>query len=103
MPIYEFTCEQCGKNLELLVPFSKIPSVCGNHCGLTADQPGAGQGRLKRLMSRPAAVKDPESIGQSSPTTKKMGDAGFTVYKKEDAATGTYRKQSGSGPDTIQR
>ena len=103
MPIYEFNCEKCGNDLELLIPFSQIPQKCGPHCCLKAEVAGAGEGTLKRLISRPANVKDPQSIGHSAPTTKQMGDAGFTVYKKEDAANRIYRKTAGSGPDWVQR
>ncbi len=44
MPLYEYTCESCGRNLEAFQSFSEAPlSVC-DRCG----------GRLKRLISPPA-------------------------------------------------
>ncbi len=44
MPLYEYTCESCGRNLEAFQSFSEAPlSVC-ERCG----------GRLKRLISPPA-------------------------------------------------
>jgi len=32
MPVYEYTCNRCGKELELLVPSSRSKPAC-IHCG----------------------------------------------------------------------
>jgi hypothetical protein len=103
MPIYEFACETCGAYLELLLPRGQNPEICGGHCKLAADQPDHAQGHLKRCISRPADVRRPESINREGPTTKQAGDAGFAVYKKSGEGPGHYRKETGKGPDTIQR
>ena len=101
MPIYEFVCEQCGEHLELLVRGGASPEKCGKHC--QAMEGDYGQGTLKRVVSRPAAVTRPEHIGHEGPTAKQAGAAGFGVYKKTGDGPGHYRKESGPGPDSIQR
>lgn len=103
MPIYEFVCQKCGAHIEALVRISDVPTTCGTHCQLKPDQEGHGSGPLQRKMSAPAAVARPESINREGPSTKQMADAGFTVYKKADAERRIYRKESGSGPDWVQR
>ena len=102
MPIYEYRCQSCGVILEFLVR-GQAPSACGDKCRLQGPMEERGQGKLERILSAPAAVARPDAIGHEGPTAQRAADAGFTVYKKEDAANRIYRKQAGSGPDWVQR
>ena len=55
MPIYEYSCENCGKITEILVNKEKDDTVC-KYCGSV---------RLKKLISVPGAIimGNPESKG----------------------------------------
>lgn len=107
MPIYEYKCEACERFIEVLVR-GEGPKVCGQKCRLLelpADERGDtmfGQGKLSRVLSRPAAVRNPAKIGKAAiPSDKRLGELGFTKYVKE--GTGEYRKAVGDGPATIVR
>jgi putative FmdB family regulatory protein len=96
MPVYEYRCEACGCQLEVLVRGSAPPTVCGERC-----PSGRGDGPLVKIISAPAAVSRPESIGHEGPSDKEIGKAGFTKYVRE--GKGTYRKTAGPGEAYIQK
>jgi putative FmdB family regulatory protein len=104
MPIYEFVCQHCNARFEQLMKSSDTPqALCGRLCKLERSDENFGVGDLQRVISAPAAVARPEFINREGPSTKQMADSGFTVYKKEDPERRIYKKQSGSGPDWVQR
>ncbi len=48
MPIYEYQCQDCGKIVEAMQRLSDAPlTSCADLCA----GDGAGQGRLKKIMS----------------------------------------------------
>ena len=95
MPVYEYRCETCGCRLEILVR-GAAPTLCGDHCPSQR-----GDGVLVKVISAPAAVSRPESIGREGPSDKKIGESGFTKYVRE--GKGTYRKTAGPGEAYIQK
>jgi len=66
MPIYEYRCEDCGRKMSFLVFNTKedLEEGC-KYCGSK---------RLKRLMSRFAAVRSEESRLESLADPSKWGD-----------------------------
>jgi putative FmdB family regulatory protein len=60
MPIYEYQCRACGKQLEVLVRRkSDVPSKC----------PACGTGKLQKIFSTFAvATPDPSAHCESCPT-----------------------------------
>ncbi len=87
MPIYEYACEACGGQFELMQKFSDPPKKKCERCG----------GRLKKLMSSTAfqlkgsgwyatdyAKKAPPSPAQDK--TEKKSEPSLSEVKKETAA-----------------
>ena len=65
------------------------------------EQPGTGK-KVKRIMSAPRLASKfgvPGAKADLSP--RRLGELGFTQYKK--AGDGFYEKTVGSGPDVINR
>jgi len=63
MPIYEYTCQQCGSDLEILVRGSQTP-VC----------PSCGSSELEKAWSVPAA---PKSTGSDLPVCAPQPSGGW--------------------------
>jgi putative FmdB family regulatory protein len=93
MPIFEYRCEQCQARLEVFVR-GQPPELCGERC-----PSGRGDGPLTKMISRPAAVARPDSIGREGPSDKKIGEGGFTKYVRE--GKGAYRKTAGPGENYL--
>ena len=55
MPIYEYRCLACGKDLEVLVRSGKEPTTCEGRC-LALDHEQANHGELKRKISRAGII-----------------------------------------------
>ncbi|MGE0493937.1 MAG: FmdB family zinc ribbon protein [Vulcanimicrobiota bacterium] len=55
MPIYEYRCQACGKDLEVLVRSGKEPTTCEGRC-LSLEHEEANQGELKRKISRAGII-----------------------------------------------
>jgi putative FmdB family regulatory protein len=73
MPLYEYQCEACGREFELIRKFSDPPLEACPHCG----------GKVRKLFSSPAI---------------QFKGSGFyiTDYAKKDSATGSSSSDSGS-------
>mgnify|MGYP006190771245 CR=1 FL=1 len=101
MPLYEYRCEDCGSELELLLSSPDSgPKMCGFRCQLPpgSEHESRGAGRLARQHSTFAAVRSVD-LNQTI-TPERAAKAGLTTYANEGG--GRLRKISGSeGPDTI--
>src|ERR1700680_82310 len=73
MPLYEYQCEACGREFELIRKFSDPPLEACPHCG----------GKVRKLFSSPAI---------------QFKGSGFyiTDYAKKDSTTGSSSSDSGS-------
>lgn len=101
MPIYEYRCNDCSAEFEVLVSGTE-PRTCGAKCVIRPGVKVYGGGTLERKMSAPAVVRT-ATVGAASAgaTPEGAAKAGFTTYEKTDK--GDYRKVAGSGPTRIQR
>ncbi len=65
MPIYEYTCNACGKNFETLVMGSDTPQC-----------PACSSEDLARLMSKCGFVSKSQGLGGQIQTTTSAGSSG---------------------------
>ncbi|MFN7990073.1 MAG: FmdB family zinc ribbon protein [Thermoanaerobaculia bacterium] len=86
MPLYEFRCESCGHEVEIIMAFSDpLPATC-EACG----------GALKKLLSAPAVqfkgsgfyLTDYGRSGSSADSGKRAADAGEAKGSTESKASG---------------
>lgn len=96
MPMYAYqVVEADGSEGEV---FEVLQGI--NDAALTM-QPGTGK-PVRRLLSAPnIAFKFGAMGAKADMSPKKLGDMGFTQYKK--AGGGFYEKTAGAGPDVISR
>lgn len=91
MPIFDYRCAEgegcprCGPGFEHLEKLGAEPLATCPDCGAP----------LKRLIGAPALAIG----GAHLQKEKKIGDAGFTQYKK--IGKGVYEKTAGKGPGII--
>lgn len=100
MPIFEYTCLDCGAQLEFVVT-GEEPKVCGRKCTIGPKVKVYGGGRLDRRLSLTAAVGSSASSLKDHPGPAQAGAAGFASYQNE--GNGTFRKVSGKGPEVLRR
>lgn len=90
MPIYEYRacatgCEHCREGFDLLQRLSDAELDACPQCGAA----------IARVLSAPSlAIGGAHLLGE-----KKVGDAGFTQYRK--IGKGVYEKTAGKGPNII--
>ena len=84
MPIFEYVCQDCEAQYEVLVRNGNEPRFCDKCFG-----------KLARKLSRTAAVQRPDSIGREGPSDKEIAASGLTKYVKDES--GAYRKVAGDG------
>ena len=91
MPLYEFRCESCGHEVEIIMAFSDpLPATC-EACG----------GALKKLLSAPAVqfkgsgfyLTDYGRSGSSADTSKRAADAGEAKGSAEAKPSGDAKVQ----------
>jgi hypothetical protein len=103
MPIYDFTCEDCQKTLELLVQNPDLaPKRCGAQCLLAPGENDEvrGMGKLHRHLANFHVGNF--AIVTDHPTPADAAKVGLSTYKNE--GDGVYRKIEGkTGPDVIKR
>lgn len=103
MPIYEYSCQDCGASLELLLDVDAIePSLCGFRCQLKRGENDdlRGTGQLSRQLSSFQQVS--EAVTSDHPTPEKAAKFGFTSYQNN--GDGTFQKIAGKeGPDLLKR
>jgi len=92
MPIYEFECEDCGGDFELIVPAGTDSPAC----------PECGSERTLRRFSAPAAtfklVKSPGAArAQEQRNAKLHADTKATFKKRRRKAREAKRRVGGSG------
>jgi putative FmdB family regulatory protein len=92
MPLYEFRCESCGHEVEIIMAFSDpLPTTC-EACG----------GALKKLLSAPAVqfkgsgfyLTDYGRSGSSADSGKRAADAGEAKASAESKTSGDAKVQS---------
>ena len=94
MPRYDYRCEKCGIEFELVHAMSEVVE----HAAHLAKNNEACDGHLERLIS---FVGLSRSVGDKIPSDDKLKSAGFTKYVR---GTSGYEKAFGSeGPNFIQR
>ncbi len=97
MPIYEYTCQKCGKKLELLHGIHESRSHCEDDC--VADD-FAGDGELVLHVSSPALATKSRDMALGKVDYDKAAKKGFTTYKR--AGKGEYERIAGNaGPATL--
>jgi putative FmdB family regulatory protein len=90
MPIYEYRaratgCSHCSPGFDLLQRLSDAELDACPHCGAP----------IARVLSAPSlAIGGAHLLNE-----KKVGDAGFTQYRK--IGKGVYEKTAGKGPNII--
>jgi len=72
MPLYLYTCHDCGAELEVLHPIDKPVERCGLDCQ-RRDQGAFGKGSIKQLPSAPHIARAP--LGDSKPTADPLAGA----------------------------
>lgn len=113
MPIYEYRCETCGAELEILHGIGKTPQTCGLHCR-RRDAGAFGQGTLVRKITAArintgnAVLKDPlaarrDPQGLSEKDIDRARTKGMTVYRRD--SSGGYFKDGGDAklPKTLMK
>ncbi len=80
MPLFEYRCLTCGKELVILQPSSDPARMCGPHC--VAD-PRRGDGELERLLSAPAPVSKSAVSVTGKLDYARAKEKGFQVLKKD--------------------
>jgi putative FmdB family regulatory protein len=55
MPLFEYHCETCGQDLEVLQRDSRVLQSCGPEC-VCADAAGFGEGKLTKKLSAHAVL-----------------------------------------------
>lgn len=114
MPIYEYRCQACGKDLEVLVRSGKEPTTCAGRC-LSLDHEEANQGELKRKISRAGIifkgsgfhVNDYSGNGGSKSTSPTSSDSSSSTSSSDSssgssdsAATPSSKSESTSSSTT---
>lgn len=90
MPIYEYRadaegCPHCSGGFDLMQKLSEPELAVCPHCG----------GAVHRVISAPSLAAGGSHLLQE----KRIGDKGFTQYKK--IGKGVYEKTAGKGPGII--
>ena len=105
MPLYEYKCERCGQQFEVIEKFSDAPLTTHDNCG----------GAVHRLLSAPAlqfkgsgwyitdyaksgSSKSAEPSGNGSPAKSDSGTAGKT--RSESNSTSSSETKSSSDSTT---
>jgi putative FmdB family regulatory protein len=96
MPLYEYRCENCGNQFEVIQKFSDEPLVTHETCG----------GPVHRLLSAPALqfkgtgwyITDYSKSGKSGKSGE--GDNGGGSKKAETPAASSGGSESGTAPTT---
>ena len=103
MPIYEYSCQDCGASLELLLDMDAgEPALCGFRCHLKRGENDdlRGNGQLSRQLSSFQQVS--EASKHDHPTPETAAKFGFTSYKNN--GNGTFQKIAGTqGPDVLKK
>ncbi len=88
MPLYEYSCDRCGKNFEVLQKFSDEPLTTHEGCG----------GHVERLLSPPALQF--KGSGWYVTDYARNGSSGSSRASKTDAAKPDAGKTETSKPET---
>lgn len=86
MPVYEYECLQCGKNLEVMQKFSDAPLTKCPHCG----------GQMKKLISNTSFVLKGSGwyvTDYASPERKRAMDSEKETSEKKSIETKTETKK----------
>ena len=95
MPLYEYRCKKCGRNIEVLQTNSIPRRFCGGEC-MAEDK--AGDGELERIISA-AALPNGAYQGDNVDYGKAAAN-GLSTYKRSEK--GVYEKiAGGKGPDVL--
>lgn len=86
MPLYEYRCQACGKQIERIQKFSDEPLTTCEDCG----------GRLEKLFSPPAIRFKGSGWYINDYAGKKSGES--KDLKPQDSPTG--KEQKGGKPDS---
>lgn len=95
MPLYEYTCQDCGATLELLQDAgAPAPRRCGFRCPLDPDSEHAarGFGVLGRIVSTFSTVQ--ADLVNDNPGPKELAGRGMAVYANE--GNGKLRRIDGN-------
>jgi putative FmdB family regulatory protein len=96
MPTYDYRCQSCGHELELV---HRISELVSRHDHVSAKTQERCDGPLERLIS---AVGVASSVGTKPPSDAKLERLGFTKYVRGDKG---YEKAFGNdvAPSRIDR
>jgi len=102
MPIHDYRCLDCGQRFEAVVRSGQVLETCGRYCLPGPGVKQYGGGRVERVLSVPAAVKQPSRGGRKGKESDAgLAAKGFTKYVNEGG--GRFRKVAGKGPKVIHR